>query len=79
VTIGVPESFFDAGLNPEVASSIRAALKEYEKLGATLKSVKLDYITCRCLRTTWSRRPRPLEFVALRRRALRPSRERRNS
>ena len=44
VTIGVPESFFDAGLNPEVASSIRAALKEYEKLGATLKSVKLDYI-----------------------------------
>ena len=44
VTIGVPESFFDAGLDPEVASTIRAALKEYEKLGAKLKSVKLDYI-----------------------------------
>jgi aspartyl-tRNA(Asn)/glutamyl-tRNA(Gln) amidotransferase subunit A len=44
VTIGVPENFFDAGLDPEVASAVRAALKEYEKLGAKLKSVKLDYI-----------------------------------
>ena len=44
VTIGVPESFFDAGLDPEVASTIRTALKEYEKLGAKLKSVKLDYV-----------------------------------
>ncbi len=40
----MPESFFDAGLDSEVASTIRAALKEYEKLGAKLKSVKLDYI-----------------------------------
>ena len=44
VTIGVPENFFDAGLDPDVASTIRAALKEYEKLGAKLKSLKLDYI-----------------------------------
>ena len=44
VTIGVPESFFDAGLDPEVASTIRTALKEYEKLGAKHKSVKLDYV-----------------------------------
>ena len=44
MTIGVPESFFDAGLDPEVASTIRTALKEYEKLGAKLKSVKLDYV-----------------------------------
>src|SRR5262245_18645089 len=44
VTIGVPENFFDAGLDPEVASTIRAALKEYEKLGARLKSLTLDYI-----------------------------------
>jgi aspartyl-tRNA(Asn)/glutamyl-tRNA(Gln) amidotransferase subunit A len=44
VTIGVPENFFDAGLDPEVASTVRAALEEYEKLGATLKSLKLDYV-----------------------------------
>jgi len=44
VTIGVPENFFDAGLDPEVASAIHAALKEYEKLGAKLKSLKLDYV-----------------------------------
>jgi aspartyl-tRNA(Asn)/glutamyl-tRNA(Gln) amidotransferase subunit A len=44
ITIGVPENFFDAGLDSEVATSIRAALAEYEKLGAKLKSIKLDYI-----------------------------------
>jgi aspartyl-tRNA(Asn)/glutamyl-tRNA(Gln) amidotransferase subunit A len=44
LTIGVPENFFDAGLDTGVASAIHAALKEYEKLGATLKSLKLDYI-----------------------------------
>jgi aspartyl-tRNA(Asn)/glutamyl-tRNA(Gln) amidotransferase subunit A len=44
VTIGVPENFFDSGLDAEVASAVRAALKEYEKLGAKLKSLKLDYV-----------------------------------
>jgi aspartyl-tRNA(Asn)/glutamyl-tRNA(Gln) amidotransferase subunit A len=44
ITIGVPENFFDAGLDAGVASATRAALKEYEKLGAKLKSLKLDYI-----------------------------------
>jgi len=44
VTIGVPENFFDAGLDAEVAATTRAALKEFEKLGAKLKSLKLDYI-----------------------------------
>ncbi len=44
VTIGVPESFFDDGLDADVATAIRAALREYEKLGATLKSIQLDYI-----------------------------------
>jgi aspartyl-tRNA(Asn)/glutamyl-tRNA(Gln) amidotransferase subunit A len=44
ITIGVPENFFDAGLDAEVAAAIRASLAEYEKLGAKLKSIKLDYI-----------------------------------
>jgi aspartyl-tRNA(Asn)/glutamyl-tRNA(Gln) amidotransferase subunit A len=44
VKIGVPENFFEAGLNPEVASATRAALSEFEKLGAKLKSLRLDYI-----------------------------------
>jgi aspartyl-tRNA(Asn)/glutamyl-tRNA(Gln) amidotransferase subunit A len=44
ITIGVPENFFDAGLDSDVAAAIRAALAQYEKLGAKLKSIKLDYI-----------------------------------
>jgi aspartyl-tRNA(Asn)/glutamyl-tRNA(Gln) amidotransferase subunit A len=44
VTIGVPDNFFDAGLDAGVAAAIHAALAEYEKLGAKLKSIKLDYI-----------------------------------
>jgi aspartyl-tRNA(Asn)/glutamyl-tRNA(Gln) amidotransferase subunit A len=44
VTIGVPENFFDAGLDADVAATVRAALEEYEKLGAKLKSLKLDYV-----------------------------------
>ncbi|HVS22881.1 MAG TPA: Asp-tRNA(Asn)/Glu-tRNA(Gln) amidotransferase subunit GatA, partial [Gammaproteobacteria bacterium] len=44
IKIGVPESFFDAGLDADVAAAVRAALAELEKLGAKLKSVKLDYI-----------------------------------
>jgi aspartyl-tRNA(Asn)/glutamyl-tRNA(Gln) amidotransferase subunit A len=44
LTIGVPENFFDAGLDAGVAAAVRAALEEYEKLGATLKSLKLDHI-----------------------------------
>jgi aspartyl-tRNA(Asn)/glutamyl-tRNA(Gln) amidotransferase subunit A len=44
VTIGVPESFFDDGLDADNASTVRAALKELTKLGAKLKSVELKYI-----------------------------------
>jgi len=44
IKIGVPESFFDEGLVADVAAAVRAALAELEKLGAKLKSVKLDYI-----------------------------------
>jgi aspartyl-tRNA(Asn)/glutamyl-tRNA(Gln) amidotransferase subunit A len=41
LTIGVPREFFGAGLDAEVESTIRAALKEYEKHGATIKEVSL--------------------------------------
>ena len=44
VTIGVPESFFDDGLDADNAAAVRAALAELEKLGAKLKSVELEYI-----------------------------------
>ena len=41
--IGVPEEYFRDGLDDGVASSIQAALAEYEKLGATLKSISLPH------------------------------------
>ncbi len=44
VTIGVPESFFDDGLDPDNAAAVRGALAELEKLGAKLKSIELKYI-----------------------------------
>jgi aspartyl-tRNA(Asn)/glutamyl-tRNA(Gln) amidotransferase subunit A len=39
--IGVPTEFFAAGLEPEVESAVRAALREYEALGAKLVDVAL--------------------------------------
>ena len=39
--IGVPQEFFAAGLEPEVEAAVRAALHEYEKLGARLVTVQL--------------------------------------
>jgi aspartyl-tRNA(Asn)/glutamyl-tRNA(Gln) amidotransferase subunit A len=44
LTIGVPESFFDSGLDAANAAAVRAALAEFEKLGATLKSVELTHV-----------------------------------
>ncbi|HET7609686.1 MAG TPA: Asp-tRNA(Asn)/Glu-tRNA(Gln) amidotransferase subunit GatA [Gammaproteobacteria bacterium] len=44
VTIGVPESFFDDGLDADNAKAVRAALKELTALGAKLKPVELEYI-----------------------------------
>ena len=44
ITIGVPESFFDEGLDADVATAVRAALADFEKLGAKLKTIELDYI-----------------------------------
>ncbi|MGL6073159.1 MAG: Asp-tRNA(Asn)/Glu-tRNA(Gln) amidotransferase subunit GatA [Fimbriiglobus sp.] len=39
--IGVPKEFFDAGLDAEVGAAVQVALKQYEKLGATLVDVSL--------------------------------------
>jgi aspartyl-tRNA(Asn)/glutamyl-tRNA(Gln) amidotransferase subunit A len=41
--IGVPKEFFGQGLDPEVESAVRLALKEYEKLGAALVDVALPH------------------------------------
>ena len=39
--IGVPAEFFGEGLDSEVASMVHAAIKEYEKMGATVHEIKL--------------------------------------
>ena len=41
--IGVPREFFGDGLDAEVEAAVRTALKEYEKLGATLVEVSLPH------------------------------------
>lgn len=39
--IGLPKEFFGEGLDNEVAKVIQAAIKEYEKLGATIHEIEL--------------------------------------
>lgn len=39
--IGLPREFFGPGLAPDVEQAVRAALKEYEKLGAVLVDISL--------------------------------------
>ena len=39
--IGLPQEFFGEGLAPDVRAAVDAALKEYEKLGATLVPIPL--------------------------------------
>ena len=39
--VGVPQEFFGEGLAPDVRAAVDAALKEYEKLGATLVPISL--------------------------------------
>lgn len=41
--IGVPKEYFGEGIDPEVEKIIRAALKEYEKMGAVIKEISLPY------------------------------------
>jgi aspartyl-tRNA(Asn)/glutamyl-tRNA(Gln) amidotransferase subunit A len=42
--IGVPENFFDAGLDADNAAAVRESLTVFENLGATIKSIKLDHV-----------------------------------
>jgi aspartyl-tRNA(Asn)/glutamyl-tRNA(Gln) amidotransferase subunit A len=44
LTIGVPDNFFDEGLDAANAEAVRAALAEIEKLGATIKTLHLDHV-----------------------------------
>jgi len=39
--IGIPEEYFTEGLNPGVESAVRDAIKEFEALGAKVKSISL--------------------------------------
>ncbi|PYF83003.1 MULTISPECIES: Asp-tRNA(Asn)/Glu-tRNA(Gln) amidotransferase subunit GatA [Marinomonas] len=39
--IGLPKEYFGEGLDPQVADIIMAAVKEFEKLGATVKEISL--------------------------------------
>ncbi len=39
--IGLPKEYFNAGLDNEIAKIIHTAVKEYEKLGATVKEISL--------------------------------------
>ena len=49
LTIGVPREFFGEGLDGEIESAVKAALKEYQKLGAKLVDVSLPSTLCRRL------------------------------
>lgn len=42
--IGVPENFFDDGLDADNAAAVRASLDVFEKLGATIKPVQLEHV-----------------------------------
>jgi len=41
--IGVPEEYFDAGLNPDTAAAVHAALAELERQGARLVDISLPH------------------------------------
>ena len=41
LTIGLPKEYFGEGLDPRVAATVEAAIKTYEKMGATLKEITL--------------------------------------
>ena len=44
MTIGVPTEFFNSKLDPTMAASIDAAIKQYEQLGAKIKTISLPNI-----------------------------------
>ena len=44
LTIGVPDNFFDDGLDPKNAQLVREALSVFERLGARLKDIHLEHL-----------------------------------
>jgi aspartyl-tRNA(Asn)/glutamyl-tRNA(Gln) amidotransferase subunit A len=44
LTIGVPENFFEKGLDTGVAGAVEGALRELEKLGTKLEKMRLDNV-----------------------------------
>jgi aspartyl-tRNA(Asn)/glutamyl-tRNA(Gln) amidotransferase subunit A len=46
--IGLPKEYFEVeGVNPGVIKAVEQALKEYERMGATLVSISLPHSSCR--------------------------------
>ena len=43
LTIGLPDEYFVAGLDPEIENAVRAAATTYERLGATVKRISLPH------------------------------------
>jgi len=43
LTIGVPKEYFAEGLDPQVAKVVQDAIKEFERLGANIKSISLPH------------------------------------
>ena len=43
IRIGVPEEYFAEGLDPEVATSVRAAIDELERAGCIIRPIKLPH------------------------------------
>ena len=41
--IGIPKEYFGEGLNPQTAAHVEAAIKVYEKLGASIHSISLPH------------------------------------
>ena len=41
--LGVPQEYFDEGLDPQTATRVEAAIKTYEELGAAIHSVSLPH------------------------------------
>ncbi len=41
--IGLPKEYFGAGCHPEIESAIQAAIRELEKLGATVREISLPH------------------------------------
>jgi aspartyl-tRNA(Asn)/glutamyl-tRNA(Gln) amidotransferase subunit A len=51
--IGLPKEFFGAGLDKGVEEAIQTAIKEYEKLGATIHEISLPHSSLSNALLTW--------------------------